>query len=168
VVGGEHLDSVVLEARDDRLDVAPGAQGGVHLVVRVEGAEPLVGQGEMVRARLGRHAHPAPLAFADQLDRAGRRDVLDMEPAAGDLGQADVARDHDVLGRRGHAAEAEPHRLEPLVDHAADGQLGNLAVLHDDAVEHFRVFQRPAHQGGRPDRRAVVSKRDRAAGHQLP
>ena len=97
----------------------------------------------MVRAGLGRDADAAPLALADQLDRAGGRDVLDVEPAAGDLGQADVAGDHDVLGGGGHAAQAEPHRLEPLVHHAADGQLGHLAVLHDHPVEHLRVLRGP-------------------------
>ncbi len=109
----------------------------------------------------------AALALADQLDGAGGRDVLDVQPAAGDLGQADVAGDHDVLGRGGHAAEAQPHRLEPLVHHAADGQLGHLAVLHDHAVEHLGVLECPAHQRGRGDRRAVVGEGDRAAGDQL-
>ena len=36
VVGGEDLDRAVLEAADDRLDVAPGPQRRVHLEVGVE------------------------------------------------------------------------------------------------------------------------------------
>ena len=54
-------------------------------------------------ASLGGDLDAAPFAFANQLDGPGRRDVLDMEPAAGDLGQADVASDHDVLGGVWHA-----------------------------------------------------------------
>ena len=88
-------------------------------------------------------------------------------PTAGDLGQADVARDHDVLGRRRHAGESQPHRLEPFMHHAADGQLGDLAMLHDHPVEHLGVFEGPTHQVGRGDRRPIIGERDRPAGDQL-
>ena len=167
VVGGEDLDRAVLEAADHRLDVVPGAQGRAHLVVGVEAPESLVGESEVVRARLGGDADPPPLAFANELDGACGRDVLDVEPAAGDLGEADVAGNHDVFGRGRHSGQAQLHRLEPLVHHAADGQLGHLAVLHDHAVKHLRVFERPPHQRGRGHRRAVVGESDRAARDKL-
>ena len=62
-----------------------------------------------------------------------------------------------------------PSRIDskPFVHHAADGQLGHLAVLHDHAVEHLGVFEGPAHQGRRGDRGSVVGERDGAAGDEL-
>ena len=57
----------------------------------------------------------------------------------------------------GMPRKPQPHRLEPLVHDAADGQLGHLAMLHDHAVEHLGVF---AGRGasGRP-RRPVRRRR---------
>ena len=43
----------------------------------------------------------------------------------------------------GMPAKPQPHRLEPFVHHAADGQLGHLAMLHDHPVEHLGVFAAP-------------------------
>ena len=40
-------------------------------------------------------------------------------------------------------------------------------MLHDRAVEHLGVFERPAHQRGRGDRCTVVGEGDRAAGDEL-
>ena len=105
----------------------------------------LVGQREVVRARLGRDADAAPLPLADQLDGARRRDVLDVQPAAGDLGQADVAGDHDVLGRRGHAARPEPHRLEPLVHHAAAVSSMTWQCCMTTRSNIFEYYERPPH-----------------------
>ena len=66
---------------------------------------------------------PRCLAAADQLDAAGSGDVQDVQPAAGELGQGDVAVDHDFLGRGRHAAQAQPHALEAFVHDAAAGQV---------------------------------------------
>src|SRR5208283_4726972 len=155
------------EATDHGLDITPGTQGRVHLVVGVERAEPLVGEREMVGAGLGGDLDPASLALADQLDGASRRDVLDVQPAARDLGEADVAGDHDVLGGVWHAGKSESHRLETLVHDAANGELGHLAVLHDHAVEHLGVLEGAAHQGSRGDRRAVVGEGHGTTGDKL-
>ena len=65
-------------------------------------------------------------------------------PAAGQLGQGDVAVDHDLLGRRRHAAQAQAHALEALVHDAAARQLEVLGVAEHGLVEHAAVFHAPA------------------------
>ena len=85
----------------------------------------------------------------------------------GDLGEADVAGDHDVLGGVWHAGKSQSHRLETLVHDAAHGELGHLAVLHDHAVEHLGVLEGAAHQGGRGDRCAVVGEGHGTTGDKL-
>ena len=51
VVGGDALDRAVAQALDQRLAVGLGAQRRVHLeAVRVEAADRLVGEAEVVRA----------------------------------------------------------------------------------------------------------------------
>ena len=118
----------------------------------------------MMRTSLGGDFDAAHSAFANEFDRTSGGEMLNVQTSAGDLGKADVARDHDVLGRRGHAGNAESRRFEAFVHHAADGQLGHLAVLHDDAIEHRGVFQGATHERCRRDRRTVVCEADRAAG----
>ena len=152
-----------LQALDERLHVGLGAQRRRHLVVAVERAQAAVGQGEVVRAGLAADAHAAQLGPADQIDAAGRRDVQDVQPAAGQLGQGDVAVDHDLLGRGRHAAQAQPHALEALVHDAAARQVEVLAVAEDGLVEHAAVFEGPPHDLGADDGRTVVGEGDRAA-----
>ena len=50
---------------------------------------------------------PRWLAAADQIDAAGGGNVQDVQPAAGQLGQRDVAVDHDFLGGGRHAAQPQ-------------------------------------------------------------
>ena len=91
---------------------------------------------------------PSRFAPADQIDAAGRRDVLDVNPAAGDLGQLDVAEDMDLLGHGRHAADAQGRADEALVHHAAARQVEVFAVVDDRLVEHPAVFERPPHDLG--------------------
>ena len=63
VVGGDALDRAVAQALDQRLAVGLGAQRRVHLEApRVEAADLLVGEAEVVRARLALICTPAALA----------------------------------------------------------------------------------------------------------
>ena len=96
----------------------------------------------MVRAGLAGDAHAALLAAADQLDAAGRRDVQDVQPAAGQLGQRDVAVDHDLLGRRRHAAQAQPHALEALVHDAAARSARGPRQWLSTALSNIRQYSR--------------------------
>ena len=113
-----------------------------------------------MRRGLGGHAHAAALRPAHGIDAAGGRNVHDVHPPAGRLGQGDVAAGHHVFGRGGHAGQPEHQRDQPLVHHAALGQLADFGVVEDRLVEHQAVFERPAHQLGIVDRRAVVAEGD--------
>ncbi len=148
---------------DEGLDVVVGPQRRGHLVVAVEGAQALVGQREVVRAGLAADADAALPGAADEVDAAGRGDVQDVQPAAGQLRQRDVAVDHHLLGGGRHAVQPQPHALEALVHDAAAGQVQVLAMAEHGLVEHPAIFQGAAHDLGADDRRAVVGEGDRAA-----
>ena len=64
---------------------------------------------------------------------------------------------------RRHAAQAELRADEALVHHAALGEFEDLGVDEHGLAEHLAVFERPPHDLGGVDRRAVVGERDRAA-----
>ena len=66
--------------------------------------------------------------------------------AAGEPGQLDVAVDHQLLGHRRPAGQAELAAAAALVHHRPVGQPGDLAVLGQHHVEAERVLHRPAHQ----------------------
>ena len=75
------------------VDVGRGAQRRVDLVDRVVGRDQLVGQQQVVRGHLGGDVAALGLRPADQLDRAGGRDVADVQPGA------DVRGEQDSRGR---------------------------------------------------------------------
>ena len=101
----------------------------------------VVGEEQVIRRRLGGDADATLLRPPDQLDAAGRRDAEHMEPTAGELGELEVAVEDDLLGGRGHDAEAEAHADDPLVHDAAAGELEILGVAHDRLVEHPAIFE---------------------------
>ena len=96
---------------------------------------------------------PRALAARIAASAAGRRDVREVQPAAGQLEQAQVALDHHRLGRRRDAGEAQARGERPLVHHPVLGQRRLLGVLDDQRVEAGGVGQRAAHHprvGQRP------------------
>jgi hypothetical protein len=92
--------------------------------------------------------------------------VQDVDFAAGQLGQHDVAVDHDVFGNRRHAAQAQPYAHLTFIHDPALSQFKNLSMDEYRLVEHLAVFQCPPHDLGAGDRRPIVSERHRPAGHQ--
>ena len=110
VVGGDDVDRAVGQALADRLDVALRAQRRVDLEHRVVAAGQLVGEDQVVRRDLGGHVDPAGLGPADDLDRAGRRQVADVQPRADVLGEQHVARDDRLLRDRGPARPGRARR----------------------------------------------------------
>ena len=113
VIRGDDVDRAVGEGRTQGLHVLIATQGRVHLeagvvapaVVPVAASrDQLVGQQQVVRGHLGGDRDPSRLGPADDVDAAGRREVADVQPGAGGLGQQHVARDDGLLGDRGHPA----------------------------------------------------------------
>ena len=86
-----------------------------------------------------------------------------MQPSAGELGQRDVAADHDLFRRPGHALQAEPQRMQALVHHAALNKVGRLRMMQQHAVEHAGVLQCPTHHLRRGDRAFAIRQCDGAA-----
>ena len=142
---------------------ASRAQRRVHLeAVRVEAADLLVGEAEVVRAGLGADLHPGGLGGADDLDRLGGGEVLDVDAGVLVGGEGGVAGDHRRLRDRGDAGEAERRRDRALVHDAVAGELGVLLVQGDRAAAEALVLERAAHHPGAADRQAVVGEADRA------
>ena len=123
MIGGDDFQGAVLEAGDNGLHVLLGAQRRGHLVVAVEVAQALVGEGEMMRRGFAADLDAASAGLANQFDTARGGDVQDAQPAAGQLGQGDIPVDHDLLGRGRHASQSQPHALKSLMHNAAAGQL---------------------------------------------
>ena len=100
----------------------------------------------MVRGHLGGHLPALGLRPADDLHRAGRRDVADVQRGPDVRGQQAVAGDDRLLGDRGPAGQAEPAGHLALVHLRAVGEPRLLGVLGDHAAEGLDVLQGPAHQ----------------------
>ena len=163
VVGGDALDRAVAQPLDQRLAVALFAQRRVHLrPVRVEAADRLVGEAEVVRAGLGADLHAGGLGGADRLDRLGGGEVLDVDAGALVAGQGGVAGDHRRLRDRGDAGEPERGGDRALVHDAVAGERRVLLVQGDVAAAEVLVLEGAAHHPGDRDRQAVVGEADRA------
>ena len=113
VVGRDHVDAAVGNALEHGVAVGGFAQRRIHLEVGVvldRAVERVVGQGEVMRRDLARHVHAAFLARAHRAQRLPRAHVRDVHVCAGELGQRNVALDHDRLGFARNAAQPEMRR----------------------------------------------------------
>ena len=127
---------------------AARAQRWVDLEDRVVRRRQLVGEQQVMRRDLGGDVPTRGLRLPDQLDRARRRDVADVQPRADVSGEQAVTRDHGLLGHRRPSGQSEPTGQLALVHLGVLGQSRFLGVLGDDTVERLDVLQRPAHQHG--------------------
>ena len=93
--------------------------------------------------------------------------MRDVHGAPRQLRQRDIAFDHDRLGRRRDAFQAEQRRVRPFVRDAIPLQGGIFAVVDDRHAEHARVLERAAHQERGRHRTPVVGHRHAAGGVQL-
>ena len=149
VVGRDALDRAVAKALDQRLAVALGAQRRVHLeAVGVEAADLIVGEAEVMRAGLGADRHPGGLGAANDLDRLGRGEVLDVDPGVLVGGEGGVAGDHRRLRDRRDPGQAERRGDRALVHDAVARELGVLLVEGDRAAAEMLVLERAAHDPG--------------------
>ena len=79
VVGGHAVDGAVGQPPAQRVHVGPGAQRRVDLEHGVVAAGEVVGEQQVVRGHLGGHPPALGLGPADDLHRAGRRYVADVQ-----------------------------------------------------------------------------------------
>ncbi len=87
-------------------EVLVGAQRRVHLEQRVVVRARAVGQREVVRGDLAGDVEPVASRGVDEADGLGDREVLEVQRTAGQLEEAEVARDDQRLGERRLAAPA--------------------------------------------------------------
>ena len=102
VVGGDGRDRAAAERLEQRAPVLLGAQRRIHLHVRIEAADGLVGEHEVMRRHLRGRLHPARLGGLERLDRLPRRQVHQVQRTAPRSRRA-----------RGHA---RPSRSRPRTD----------------------------------------------------
>ena len=164
VVGRDRLDRPVAERVDQRCAIVVRPQRRVHLHVGIERAHRVLGQAEVVRRGLARVAWtPGRAGAAERLHGLACGEVEQVERPLLVRGEREVAVDHDALGHRRVAAEAELGRDEPLVDVAAARERRLLAVDGDRPVGCGAVLERPADEARRDDRTAVVREPGGAA-----
>ncbi len=100
----------------------------------------------MVRSGLGGDRQAVGLRCPDQFDTLGRRQVQEVHPDAGESHQLDVAVEHQFLGDRRPAGQAEPAAARSFVHHGALGEPFDLAVLGQGDPEPIGVLEGPTHQ----------------------
>ena len=98
VVGGDRIDRAVGQAAPKRVPILARAQRRVHLEVRVVRQEVVVGEDQVVGRDLGGDRQTLGLGRPHELDGAGARQVAQVEPAAGEPGDREVAGDDHLLG----------------------------------------------------------------------
>src|SRR5207302_9615667 len=90
-----------------------------------------VGPAEVVRRHLARRREPGSLSTREGGHRLPRREVKQVERSAFVGGEREVALDHQALGYRGIAAEAQLGRDGSFVDLTAPRERRLLAVQRE-------------------------------------
>src|SRR5205085_12225959 len=98
---------------------------------------------------LGGRLDAGGLRGLERLDRLARREVEQVDGLALVGGEREVALDHQALGDRRIAAEAELRRDLSLVHVAAARERRLLAVEREPPAGDLRVLERAPHQPGR-------------------
>ena len=130
--------------------------------MRVEIADVLVHQREVVRRDFGGDAQPGLLRAAHGFQRLAGREMRDVHVSPGRAGQRDVALDDVRLGGVRHAMQAQAERRRSQVHRAADGHARVLGVLHHRNLQPGGGAQGIAHQPVVENRLAVVGHGHRA------
>ena len=138
------------------------AQRRVHLEVRVEAADRLVGERDVVRADFAGERNAARARFAQDADAAGRAEVLAVDGVPVSSASRALRCDDDFLADRRPAGQAEHGAPVAFVHHAFADEIVVLAMVHHDEVEHARVLERAAHDFVVLHAMAVVGERDDA------
>ena len=168
MVGRDRGDRAVADRLEEGRAILVAAQRRVHLHVRIECADGLLGEAEVVRRRLRRRPDAGSLRAAKMLDRFAGRQVHEVHRLACVAGEVDVTRHHQALTQGRPAADAElcSHRPGVRVTAARQGLL--FAVDGDHTAGDGVVLQRAPHHAGVGDRPAVVGEGRRARVGESP
>ena len=159
VVAGDGVQSPVPETFHQGVAVLAGAQGRVHLVIGAARAarEVVLGQGEVVGSGLGGDREAGALGAAHQVHGPGAAHMADVEAAARERGQGQVAQGHERLGGGGDAGQAQALGEASFMDDASGRQMVVLRVVEHGKPGGPREEQGPAHELRVHDRAAVVA-----------
>jgi len=157
--GDDAVDGAVENALLQGLHVGAEAQRWVHLEVGVVlVGDVLLVEEEVVGRDLAGHGQALGLGAADEIEPLGGGDVRDVQGAAGETAELDVAIDLELLAERRPAEHAEAGARTAFVDDAARGERLDLAVGDGDAVELGDVLHAGAHHAGALHAVAVVGE----------
>ena len=114
----------------------------------------------MVGGGLAGDRKPVRLRRPHHLDRSGGRQVLEVDPRAGEAREGEVAHDHELLGLRRLTGDPEARRPLALVHVAAGREHRVLAVLGQDdgLAQAAGVLHGPAHETSVRDARPVIGE----------
>ena len=158
VIGGHGVDGAVGQARPQRLDVGVGPQRRIDLVDRVVGRHLRLGEQQVMGRHLRGHVPALRLRPANQLHRAGRGHVTDVQPRTHVGREQHVPGDDRLLRDRRPPRQPEDAGELALVHLGALGQARLLCVLGHHPVERLDVLQRTAHQNRVRDALSVVGE----------
>jgi hypothetical protein len=125
--------------------VALASQGRVHFEIRVEGADPLISERDMVRTDFAADRYAAPACLTQNWNTPGGTEMLAMNRCAGEFREQGIARHDDLFAYRWPAGQAELSGNTALVHHAFAHEIIVLAMVHDREAKHPRVLARAAH-----------------------
>ena len=160
VIGDEQINRAVGEPLLQRFDISRSAQRRIHLRIRVVAFDRIFGERDVVRADFRRHVDAALLAPPDELDRALRAEMAQVDVSTGALGEENVANDVNLLGFGGDALETELGAHDAFIHGSTTGQCHVLAVFGDGHVEGPGILERRAHELRAFHRPAVIAEGD--------
>ena len=132
----------------------------VHLEIRVEVLNRVIGQRDVMRADFAANLDPARLRFAQNPDAASGADMLAMNVMIAEFRQEDVAHDDRLLARARPARQAEKRAPIAFVHHPVTDEIVILAVIENREAHHAGVFDGAAHQLVILDATAIIGDRD--------
>ena len=108
------------------------------------------------------------LGGADDVERRAAGDLAGVIAAAGQLGEAQVALEHDGLGFARNAGKAEPSRDLTLVHHPVLCELRLFQMMDDEHAEILGVGEHVPHHLGVGEARLSVGEGDGARVAEQP
>ena len=153
MVGDYRVDRSVDEPFPQRALVLYGTERRVDLEARVVAAadDRVLVERKVMEGRVAGDVEPRALRVADEFDRAGARDVREVDARACVADERDAARDVDFLGGSGDALKPRHGADAPLVDLSALEEAYLLRVLHDARQTLAGVEQSEAQKVARRD-----------------
>src|SRR5258708_9710382 len=96
--------------------------------------------------KLARDGNAASARIAEKPDAAGRTQMLAMNASATELGQQDVAHNHELFPCSWPARQSKDRTPMTLVHHTVAHEIVVLAVVEHGEVKHGGILDRAAHQ----------------------